>query len=689
MKIVNNIFFPICLFCAFVSCQVKDVAESQESLLTFYASGEIETRTQLGQGNGVNTSILWSPSDEINIYCKSGGGKFVSSNIEPTNETVIFLGSLSNVTNRDKDPYWAVYPYSGSNIFDGNAIEVSLPSEQVAIAKDITKGLLISMARSNDNHLYFYNLCSCIGIGVFEEGVTKIIFKGNDNESLAGRVRASFDESGIPYVTEFKDAAHQITLLAPEGGVFATEEEYYVVCFPGSFPQGYTIELYRGEDLISMKRIETPVNLPRARKVPLYSLYSGGTIYSAERNGKNYSIKYSIYIGWPNKAHYWVTIDGRDIEIPEEFESHLSVLSQQSPTKMGPAVAIDTDRDIIYFARLKETSYGDLDDGVMYIITSSGIEKEIIPVGYYPYFHWDERQDRLELHSFSSLSDDRTCNPFISYLDFDGRWVPIYNDYSSCEYVSSGYNNKKLSDVITWFTRKDPSPPPMNAVDLGLSVKWGTCNLGAESPERFGFYYSWGELNPKHDYSLDTYRFYAGEGTYDWYGRYTPTLTKYYLEDQKYSLDGEDDVALTQLGDKWRLPTPDEWLELVDNCSWEWISQSGVLGYKVTGTNGNSIFLPAASHREGSLLAQRDSYYYGEEFTGDYLSSHTTHGWYDYPPTASGYYMGAWIFRFDEYGGEGFDYGTRWFGYSVRPVYDAYTHSGGNEGITPDDDINL
>ena len=131
-------------------------------------------------------------------------------------------------------------------------------------------------------------------------------------------------------------------------------------------------------------------------------------------------------------------------------------------------------------------------------------------------------------------------------------------------------------------------------VDLGLSVMWATMNVGANAPEEYGDYFAWGETKPKTDYSWETYKWC--EGKYN-------TLTKYCIDsdygtvDNKTVLDLEDDAAHANWGGTWRMPTLEEWRELTNNCTWEWTARYDVFGCKVTGPNGNSIFLPAAGYR--------------------------------------------------------------------------------------------
>lgn len=149
-------------------------------------------------------------------------------------------------------------------------------------------------------------------------------------------------------------------------------------------------------------------------------------------------------------------------------------------------------------------------------------------------------------------------------------------------------------------------------VDLGLpsGLLWATYNVGAESPEDYGNYFAWGETTPKSKYGWDTYK----------YGSEYDELTKY-CSDIRYSLDGftdnkvvidvSDDAARANWGGGWRMPTDNELYELRTQCTWKWITQNGVKGYKVTSkTNGNSIFLPAAGCRSDTDVGNASSYGY-------------------------------------------------------------------------------
>ena len=133
-------------------------------------------------------------------------------------------------------------------------------------------------------------------------------------------------------------------------------------------------------------------------------------------------------------------------------------------------------------------------------------------------------------------------------------------------------------------------------VDLGLSVCWAGWNVGASSPEGYGNYYAWGETTTKSNYTEGSYQYHNGS----------------YIDIGSNISGTCYDVARAQWGGNWRLPTNAEYQELVDRCTWTWTTYKCVPGYKVTGPNGNSIFLPATHYCYGAEIYYRgsDGYYW-------------------------------------------------------------------------------
>ncbi len=116
------------------------------------------------------------------------------------------------------------------------------------------------------------------------------------------------------------------------------------------------------------------------------------------------------------------------------------------------------------------------------------------------------------------------------------------------------------------------TPDGVEAVDMGLSVKWANMNVGAKKPAGYGTYFAWGETKPKEYYSWETYA---------WSRAKTEYLSKYSHSDRKTQLVPADDAAHMNWGGDWRMPTVDEYEELInpDNCTWEWTSMDGMNGY--------------------------------------------------------------------------------------------------------------
>lgn len=220
--------------------------------------------------------------------------------------------------------------------------------------------------------------------------------------------------------------------------------------------------------------------------------------------------------------------------------------------------------------------------------------------------------------------------------------------YRTCLNLDGRYY---YGDIKTFTTGKDEITPGQE-VELGLSVKWAGWNVGASEPEGYGGYYAWGEIEEKDAYYENTYLYYSesdssGEGEWIDIGE-NISATEY-------------DVARQKWGDSWRMPTSEEIRELRTECTWTWVRYKGVNGYKVTGPNGNSIFLPAAGGIVGESLCWQGSYgrYWSGTLTEDYV-------------------FNAWALYFDETFDIIYPYpipydifgNFRSDGYTVRPVKD-------------------
>ena len=200
-----------------------------------------------------------------------------------------------------------------------------------------------------------------------------------------------------------------------------------------------------------------------------------------------------------------------------------------------------------------------------------------------------------------SISNKAFGHPMVSY-------IYLYVPAGKVDMYKKRAAWNKYSDCIVAISEYPKSYPEFTptAVDLGLSVVWATCNVGASAPEESGDYFAWGEVMVKDTYSWGTYAF----------GTSSNTLTKYYSGDNKKELERTDDAAFNKLGNKWRMPTENEMTELRTLCSWKWVGN----GYTIHGRSGyenNSIFLPACGYKEGRDISR---YGYGNYWTSSMLN---------------------------------------------------------------------
>jgi hypothetical protein len=167
------------------------------------------------------------------------------------------------------------------------------------------------------------------------------------------------------------------------------------------------------------------------------------------------------------------------------------------------------------------------------------------------------------------------------------------------------------------------------SIDLGLSVKWASFNVGATKPEEYGILFGWGDV--------------TGEKTSTSNNDYPNAAPPSNISGTEY------DAAHVLWGGSWRMPTRKEQEELVNGCTWTKTSLNNVAGYRVTGPNGNSIFLAASGGRIGTRLLYQVS---GGDFWSGTLSSNTDEA----------YYM--WF-----YGGrQAVEDLPRHYGFAIRPV---------------------
>ena len=211
------------------------------------------------------------------------------------------------------------------------------------------------------------------------------------------------------------------------------------------------------------------------------------------------------------------------------------------------------------------------------------------------------------------------------------------------------YSVEKVDSLV--FT--DDTAETHEYVDLGLpsGTLWATCNVGANSPEEYGDYFAWGEVEPKSDYRWSTYKYC--KGSFDTMTKYC-TNSDYGTVDNKTELEPSDDAATVNWGSGWQMPSEEQNEELIDKSytTTTWTTLNGVYGMKITSkSNGNSIFLPAAGYRNGTSLSNAGSG--GIYWSRSLNTSYSSYGAYRL------YFNSSYI---------GTSYDNRCYGLGVRPV---------------------
>lgn len=249
----------------------------------------------------------------------------------------------------------------------------------------------------------------------------------------------------------------------------------------------------------------------------------------------------------------------------------------------------------------------------------------------------------IELRNASITEDNKvlTVYTMLSPKDYRGETftVTVYGANSDIYKATIDGKNMIAGKAYNYNINITQKAIMYSIVDLGLSVKWATFNIGATKPEERGALFAWGETNPKGSFSLSNYK---------WYDMTSHFYIKY-GNDNKTVLDLEDDAANIICGDGWRLPTKAEAEELLYNCNWTWTTVNGVNGYEVKSkTNDNYIFLPVtySSNNDGNIDT-------GAYWLSTLSTSSTNNAYFLYIKS----YLKDWLSL------------SRDKGYAIRPVY--------------------
>ena len=376
-------------------------------------------------------------------------------------------------------------------------------------------------------------------------------------------------------------------------------------------------------------KTETSLDVNCMYYVRAFVIYSGGTVYGEEKSFtiKKLSVPTVTTTSPTDVAYTSATVGGN---VTSDGAGTVSERGVCYSTSANPTTSDNVEKSGSGVGNYIVDLYG-LSDGTTYYVRAYAINEKGISYGEEKSFTTLQYGKPTVLTS--SVSDVSYVSATVNCeVTADGgatiteRGVcystnsnPTTDDLTKTSYGRTGTYNVKLSGLAsgeTYYVRAyainsegtsygkvlsfKTKVLTYEAVDMGLSVKWATFNVGATAPEEYGNYFAWGETAPKEEYTWANYKHCLGSAH---------SLSKYNSSstfgrvDNKEFLEPEDDAATVNWGGSWRMPTIDEMKELSENCGWAITTVNGISGYKVTSyETGNSIFIPGAGFKSGSEL---------------------------------------------------------------------------------------
>ena len=334
MKRISNRVSGLCLACVvfLVSCMKEtDTFRPQAAVdgdrISFNAvnADNAETRTSR-QADG---AVWWDPADNIHIFYGSVSSKFTNQ-IKSPSATATFSGSFEGLVYDGSGEFWALYPYSETDSFDGNSLTFSLSSKQKAVAGTFDRDVFPAIARSSDLKLKFRNVCGGIKFCVNSEGISRVTFKGNRSEALAGTVKVVLDKDGIPSVFKVLQPKTELSLAAPDGKTFQVGKWYHLVALPGTLQSGYTMTLIYNDNHREIVKSNKAVEIKRSTFGTLTNVNEKATETQTPAGGTQSGLYLGI-IGF-NEALYYYPIRKLNMDTLEGFNSFIDGLGQKNTT---------------------------------------------------------------------------------------------------------------------------------------------------------------------------------------------------------------------------------------------------------------------------------------------------------------------------------------------------------------------
>lgn len=296
------------------SCSVEEALgpRGDSSMLHFAAFTEDEPGNTKTIYN--NHKILWAPKDEINVFFEGHSARFVSDNEEPASNAT-FWGSLDGFPATSSGEFYAVYPYDVMNTMEDGNIILSLPSSQSAVENGFANHFFPSISKTSANgKFYFKNVCGGVSFSVKHEGINKVVFRGNNNETLAGDLKVGWEYSA-PIIHNVQNGSKTIIICPPKGESFKVGTMYYLAAIPTELSKGYTLSFYNDDTLLGERSNDEAVSIKRSvwgrlkiadstiEEIVTPSIIDMGTsvMWASHNVGASSSLDYGCLYAWGEK----------------------------------------------------------------------------------------------------------------------------------------------------------------------------------------------------------------------------------------------------------------------------------------------------------------------------------------------------------------------------------------------------
>ena len=566
-----------------------------EELLTIHAvsADTPDTKTILQDGH-----TYWVPGDEINVfYGTQSSGKFTSVNTQLARSADFqgIIGVVEGHAEASNEPlfFWGVYPYNAANTCEGNSVSLTIATDQEAAEGTFANGLNAAVAKSYGLKFSFFNVGSFFIFSVGQSGIVSATLRGNNGENLAGKVRVSMDSDDRPACTVIQGSDY-IKMVSPAGG-FVPGKEYRMVLIPQTLENGYSLTLQKGSSYAVFTKTGSSSFARNTGRSKLNA--DQGLVFSGEITFTDATVKSLCVANWDT-----------------DHDGKLSFEEAAAVTDLGTVfegTSITSFDELQYFTNLTAIPSNAFQGCSQ--LTHIVIPNSVQTIGENAFKDCTSLTEITIPANVTSIGAKAFSNcPNLLSMQLEPTAPPTLGNSNALstggaliirvpESAADAYGS--ATNWKTYATSMFSGEPEY--VDMGLSVKWATCNIGASSETDVGVAYSWGSLVP---------------------GTANSTDDNWYTGTEESPLPASRDIASVAFGGTWRLPSKQEWIELRDNSTWEYQNSGFIVTSKITGA---SIFIRCGQHWTNDYYAATAAYTVNPSQDSQNGQSKLVHSWHN------------------------------------------------------------